>query len=847
MGVLPIIALMYIEILAAVIGLGAFLFLFIEYLRTRRNKALPWAAAYLLSISAGGLLMFVGQLLYAYDDTSLARTFLTAEVVLVPISSIFLPLVAVENYLRERRAILTALFVTLGLISITAALSAEKEIVTTNGLSAPHAIGGVLPVIYLSWLIAAVFLTWRAYRSWSAPESAATRSFSDRYLYVSGVCGIVFFAVISVAGILNIEWLAIMALGLMLAHIVYLFFGIAARDHESPEVRQHPINIINRRLMLKAVGFTVLLFSMFAFLLTAVTASYFVAELAKSHETSRARDLRFITKSYASYSISLLEETMRLAALPQLVTSAKEKTRIPHEVLEQFQQRGNERIIRIVNEEGKVMYSSYSPTEIGFDLSSSGVVQKAIKGSRVAAAENEVVLGRWVVRAAAPVASAGEPTGYVVLSTDIAGAFDIAEYGDINASGYGFFSEKGEHVYSVGDDIDAITRVFFEKKLARTNIAQGETDDGSSYNIQRIFATDGSPDGFFYIFVGRQLLELQIVRILTVVVVIILLFFTVIIAILIFCIGIVLRPIKSLAMVASQIEGGNYDVQVEYDSSDELGVLARAINKMAKTIGDRTLKLQNLLQTQRDFMAHTAHEMRTPLNIFRWTLELMRFGDMGRLNREQMELLEQLHQTNQRLLNMVDNLRVAASLDQNHFELKREFIAIEDSIDEVAGALAIKIREKNQTLHWNKPASPLSKVYADKQRLYQVLLNLISNSVKYTGKNGHIEITLDPADNSGPERQVQGKFLKVTVEDSGPGIPKDEQDRVFSRFFRSRDVLKTEIEGTGLGLFITKQLVDFHGGEIWFESAPGIGTAFHFTIPHEKPYDVSVEKGSKAA
>jgi signal transduction histidine kinase len=121
-------------------------------------------------------------------------------------------------------------------------------------------------------------------------------------------------------------------------------------------------------------------------------------------------------------------------------------------------------------------------------------------------------------------------------------------------------------------------------------------------------------------------------------------------------------------------------------------------------------------------------------------------------------------------------------------------------------------------------------VSVDKKRVYQVVMNLVGNAVKFTDKEGHIFVSVSEADSSGPSGR-EGRYIHVQIEDNGRGIPEDQQKYVFKRFFRARNVLDEEIEGTGLGLHITKHFIDMHGGDIWFESEENAGSTFHFTVP----------------
>jgi len=301
------------------------------------------------------------------------------------------------------------------------------------------------------------------------------------------------------------------------------------------------------------------------------------------------------------------------------------------------------------------------------------------------------------------------------------------------------------------------------------------------------------------------------------------------------------RPLMELRDAARRTEKGQYDARVLYDAQDDLGELARAFNRMVAAVGDRTQRLKRTLQEERDFMIHTAHEMRTPLNIFRWTTEMMSGGDTGRLTREQSELVEQMHQTTMRLLALVQNLSDAAGLEGGQLLIKRDFHAVEEAVDEATGILVLRAHEKGIKLQWSRPRKALPKAYCDRDRLVQILLNLVSNAVKFTQRAGRIEVRVSERDDSGPGG-TKGRWIEVEVEDNGRGIPVKEQARIFTRFFRSPEVVKQEIEGTGLGLYITKDLVERHGGRIWFESKEGAGTTFHFTLPVEKEGTASETK-----
>jgi signal transduction histidine kinase len=398
--------------------------------------------------------------------------------------------------------------------------------------------------------------------------------------------------------------------------------------------------------------------------------------------------------------------------------------------------------------------------------------------------------------------------------------------------------------YAVGESVDQLEKAGYQRLLGQSPSYNGVDQAGDHVFLEHTYATDGAPNGFFYVILRRSMLDAEVFRILSTVVLIVLLSLVSMTALLVFSLSTVLRPIRELRAASSRVEREDYGVHVHYRSPDELGELANTFNRMSGAIAERTSSLRQALREQQDFLEHTTRELRTPLNIFRWTLEMMRFGDTGRLNREQLELIEQLNQTNERLIGMVQKLQDAIRIDQRRLTLKIEDAAVEDVIDEVAGALSVASRTKNQALHWNRPKTPMPRAYVDREYLRKVLSNLVGNAVKYTPANGHIEIDVEEAGEASPGGK-KGRFLRITVEDNGMGIPKDDLGRVFTRFFRAKNVTGGEIEGTGLGLYIAKQIVELHGGKIWIESREGVGTTVAFTVPTEKPQAIRQTNATK--
>ena len=220
-----------------------------------------------------------------------------------------------------------------------------------------------------------------------------------------------------------------------------------------------------------------------------------------------------------------------------------------------------------------------------------------------------------------------------------------------------------------------------------------------------------------------------------------------------------------------------------------------------------------------EFVSVAAHQLRTPLSAIKWTIRMILDGDVGEINEEQRELLEQTYISNERMIRLINDLLDVSRIEEGRLLYNQEDTQIEDVLDSVIEASQEMLRNKNMVLEVNKKETP--KVKIDKEKIGVVIQNLLENAIKYTEQGGKIKITLD-----NDEKNVIFK-----IEDSGVGIPKSQQDRIFTKFFRAENVTRMETDGTGLGLYTTKNIVQAHKGQIWFESEENKGTTFYFTIP----------------
>jgi signal transduction histidine kinase len=240
-------------------------------------------------------------------------------------------------------------------------------------------------------------------------------------------------------------------------------------------------------------------------------------------------------------------------------------------------------------------------------------------------------------------------------------------------------------------------------------------------------------------------------------------------------------------------------------------------------------EVQAANQAKSEFISFVAHELKTPMTSIRGYTDLIAQGAVGPVSPPQANFLATIRANADRMAALVSDLNDVSRIDSGRLRLDFSGCALGEALQEVIESLHSQIDAKEQKLSLEIP-SDLPLVWADRGRLIQILTNLVSNAHKYTAAGGALRIAAERSTNrwdpAGPPDVVH-----CLVQDSGFGISPQEQKDIFQKFFRSADRLVRDLPGTGLGLHITRNLVELQGGRIWFESEMGHGTTFHFTLP----------------
>jgi len=265
---------------------------------------------------------------------------------------------------------------------------------------------------------------------------------------------------------------------------------------------------------------------------------------------------------------------------------------------------------------------------------------------------------------------------------------------------------------------------------------------------------------------------------------------------------------------------------------DENGKLL-GFSKITRDITERKQTQEALMKAKEEaersnkfkdqFLSTMSHELRTPLNAVLGFSDLLTEERYGPLNDKQRRYLTHIHTGGKHLLRLINDILDLSKIEAGRLQLAIESVSIEGSFAEVIDTLRPLADKKSQSLVVN--AAPELNVRADHTRFKQILMNLLGNAIKFTPDGGRIELMARPL----------GDVVRVEVRDSGPGIPVEEQQRIFEAFHRLRQSEKGA-EGTGLGLAITRRLVELHGGYLGLESQAGQGSCFYFTLPSVAAY-----------
>ena len=261
----------------------------------------------------------------------------------------------------------------------------------------------------------------------------------------------------------------------------------------------------------------------------------------------------------------------------------------------------------------------------------------------------------------------------------------------------------------------------------------------------------------------------------------------------------------------------------------EIQFLSRVSNRASAAIENARLyrAVQQANQAKSKFVSVVTHELRIPMTSIKGYTDLLRQGMVGPVNEQQLNFLDVIRNNIERMGALVSDLADISRIETGRLNLECESFLVGSYVEEILNSLLPKLEEKKQKLDVDI-VPDLQEVYADPNRLMQILTNLVSNAWKYTPKGGNISVNA----------VNENGFVRINVVDNGLGISQEDQEKLFTQFFRSEDPDVREEQGWGLGLNVTKRLVELMGGAIGFSSIFGRGRTFWFTLPGSDAYQM---------
>ncbi len=278
-------------------------------------------------------------------------------------------------------------------------------------------------------------------------------------------------------------------------------------------------------------------------------------------------------------------------------------------------------------------------------------------------------------------------------------------------------------------------------------------------------------------------------------------------------------PIQALTRAAERVAGGDFSKKITVEEKDEIGVLADTFNNMADQLENNIEELRRSEELRREFVANVSHELRTPITSIRTYAETLTASEDIPRDMEE-NFLHVILNESDRMTKIVQDLLELSKFDAGKIKISFKKFNITQSIQDVYDAVLLDAQKSGHEMSL-EIENELPEIYGDSSRIEQVIMNIISNSIKYTPEGGKISVS----------GRAEDDEVFITVRDNGIGIPEEDIPRIFDRFYRVDKARSRETGGTGLGLSIAQEIISRHNGRIEVESKLNEGTAVTIVLP----------------
>jgi signal transduction histidine kinase len=282
-----------------------------------------------------------------------------------------------------------------------------------------------------------------------------------------------------------------------------------------------------------------------------------------------------------------------------------------------------------------------------------------------------------------------------------------------------------------------------------------------------------------------------------------------------------LVPLRKTDARMAEIAAGDFTGHLDVPNRDEIGTLATNVNRMSDELGRVYRELETASRHKSDFLATMSHELRTPLNAIIGFSEVLQEQMFGELNERQLAYVNDVLGAGRHLLSLINDVLDLAKIEAGRLDLELSQVAIPNLLRSAVSMHSERADRAGIELNMSTDPDEIT-ITADELRVRQIVFNLVSNAIKFTPADGRIDVSA----------RMNNGHVEIDVADTGHGIAAEDLETIFEEFEQTSE--GKQAEGTGLGLPLSRKLVELHGGRLWVESTPGIGSTFRFTLPAQQ-------------
>lgn len=288
------------------------------------------------------------------------------------------------------------------------------------------------------------------------------------------------------------------------------------------------------------------------------------------------------------------------------------------------------------------------------------------------------------------------------------------------------------------------------------------------------------------------------------------------------------NPLNKFLEGMQKLIHGEFGIKVKRHTSDEFAIFADYFNQLSSHLETSRKRGEWISRTKAQLLALAAHQLRTPLTAVQWIFDALVEGDYGKLTKEQQEAAQKGYDSTRRMTRLISSLLDATAIEEGRFGYQFRRADLKEIVRNITEELHVIAQTRGVSLSVHMQES-LPQVFIDPDKIRLALENLVANAIQYTFEKGTVTISVSMRGQKQKEKEIV-----VSIQDTGIGMSKEERKKLFARFFRTREAIAIHAEGAGLGLFIAKNIIERHGGNIQVESEKGKGSTFTFTIPLAK-------------